>query len=76
MCLLEWCRREKLPQPVYETVSSWLRPPLHLALQHSHIGGHHPQYTYSLYPGLQAAWLEPGFALCRQRVVPGGWASC
>lgn len=24
MCLLEWCRREKLAQPVYETVSSWL----------------------------------------------------
>ena len=28
MCLLEWCRREKLAQPVYETVSSWLYPAL------------------------------------------------
>uniref|UniRef100_A0A2K5LJY6 Dihydrouridine synthase 2 n=3 Tax=Cercopithecinae TaxID=9528 RepID=A0A2K5LJY6_CERAT len=32
MCLLEWCRREKLAQPVYETVSSWLWPALQPAM--------------------------------------------
>lgn len=56
MYLLEWCRREKLAQPTYETVSFWLWPALHIGLQHSHSCCHHPQHTHSLYPGLLLGW--------------------
>lgn len=39
MCLLEWCRREKLAQPVYETVSYRPRPAALLsALLHPALG--------------------------------------
>ena len=57
MCLLEWCRREKLAQPVYETVSSWLWPALRPALGTLTAAAIHISYQ------LQTAWLEPGFAL-------------
>jgi hypothetical protein len=49
MCLLEWCRREKLAQPVYETVSFCLWPALQPAtVLFSLVPS--PQQTYCLYP--------------------------
>ena len=61
MCLLEWCRREKLAQPVYETVSSWLYPAL---VQPMHSRCRRAPSPPIAPPGLQATWLEPGVAFC------------
>ena len=61
MCLLEWCRREKLAQPVYEKVSSWLYPALVQPCTPAATVSPSPPIAP---PGLQAAWLEPGVAFC------------
>lgn len=66
MCLLEWCRKEKHPQPVYETVSL-----LCSLLWHSHAkecADSHAHSQQDQRSHAEVAWNNQVPAWCKQRL--------
>ncbi|KAK2489207.1 hypothetical protein MC885_001126 [Smutsia gigantea] len=73
MCLLEWCRRKKLAQPVYETVQRPLDLPVHLVGKSKKLAEQAAAIVYLRSQGLPKGWLgqESPSLDKRKREAPG-----